>query len=151
MKKDNNNGALRHLIWAIVVGIAMTVVIVFSKSASTGGEKTAPTVRDTASAIAVPDITVSPDVLPAEPETILVALPDTIGKDKRPAAEAGYEDGYLSGMDDGATGNERATYDETNSFPTPRERAAYVENYRKGYADGLEDGKNGRQFNISAQ
>jgi len=151
MKIDNNNGAMRHFIWAIVVGIAMTVVIVFSKSASTANEVAAPAVPAGNPEMAVPDTTISPDVLPAEPETILVAMPDTIGKDKRPAAEAGYEDGYLSGMDDGATGNERATYDETNSFPTQRERDAYVENYRKGYADGLEDGKNGRQFNISAQ
>lgn len=151
MKKQNNNGAATHFIWMGIVGIAMIVVIVFSKSASTGGDEGAKQVRDSLSRMAVPDTTFSADILPAEPETILVAMPDTIGKDKRPADEAGYEDGYLSGMDDGATGNENATYDETNSFPTQRERDIYVENYRKGYADGLEDGKNGRQFNISAQ
>lgn len=151
MEKQNSNGAARHFVWAVIVGIAMIVVIIYSKSASTGGEPGAAAVRDSLSTIAVPDTTFSSDVLPAEPETIIVAMPDTIGKDKRPASEAGYEDGYLSGMDDGATGNENATYDETNSFPTRREREAYVENYRKGYADGLEDGKNGRQFNISAQ
>ena len=81
-------------------------------------------------------------------ETLMVALPDTIGKDKRPPYEAGYEDGYFSGMDDGFQNAERASYDDSNSFPSPAERTAYTHGYSEGYAKGFEDGRSGKQFNI---
>jgi hypothetical protein len=82
------------------------------------------------------------------PETLMVALPDTIGKDKRPPYEAGYEDGYFNGMDDGSQNAERASYDDSNSFPSPEERTAYAKGYSEGYTKGFEDGRNGKQFNI---
>ena len=98
--------------------------------------------------IAVPDtgLLVS-DVLETT-ETLIVAMPDTIGKDKRPAYEAGYEDGYFSGMDDGSQNAERASYDDSNSFPSPTEQAAYTKGYSEGYAKGFSDGRDGKQFNI---
>ena len=100
--------------------------------------------------VAVPD-TSTPDGgdLPVVPETVSVALPDTSGHDSRPPYEAGYEDGYLNGMDDGAEHRERATYDESSHFPSAGERAAYIEGYREGYARGYDDGANKRQFNIT--
>ena len=53
-------------------------------------------------------------------------------------------------MDDGAAHTPQASYDESNSFKTIDERAAYVRGYREGYAKGFEDGSKGRQFNISS-
>lgn len=98
--------------------------------------------------IAVPDTgLLSPDVLETA-ETLIVAMPDTIGKDKRPAYEAGYEDGYFSGMDDGSQNAERASYDDSNSFPTPAEHTAYTKGYSEGYEKGFQDGRDGKQFSI---
>ena len=53
---------------------------------------------DPHSQVAVPDTTVSPDVMPITPDTVVTyVLADTLlGKDKRDPYEAGYEDGYLN-------------------------------------------------------
>lgn len=148
MNKKNPDNRLRSLLF-LLLGIAVTLAIIFLKKAS---EKTADdssdSIRPETSSPSVPDTTMDTAFLTAPAETISIALPDTIGKDKRPAAEAGFEDGYLSGMDDGAVGEERASYDESNNFPTRTEREAYVKGYREGYAKGFEDGSKGKQFNI---
>lgn len=100
--------------------------------------------------VAVPDTTVSPDVLPVTPDTVAPSvLPDTIlGKDTRDPFEAGYEDGYLSGCDDGAMEQEQASYDDSNTFRSATARQEYVRGYREGYAKGYDDGLAGHQFNI---
>lgn len=106
--------------------------------------------QDSSNVVAVPDTSIEVGTLPSSPDTFDVATPDSIGKDRRPPFEAGDEDGYLAGMDDGAAHTPRASYDESNSFKTINERAAYVRGYREGYAKGFEDGSKGRQFNISS-
>ncbi len=100
--------------------------------------------------IAIPDTSIGSDVLSTTPDTIIPStLSDTLlGKDKREPFEAGYEDGYAAGCDDGATDNDHAMYDESNNFHKESEQADYVSGYREGYAKGVEDGKEGRQFNI---
>ena len=148
MNKKNSDIRLRSLLF-LLLGISVALAIIFLKKAS---EKTADDPADyilpKASSPSAPDMTMDTAFLTAPAETISIALPDTIGKDKRPAAEAGFEDGYLSGMDDGAIGEERASYDESNNLPTRTEREAYVKGYREGYAKGFEDGSKGKQFNI---
>ena len=106
--------------------------------------------QDSSNVVAVPDTSIEVGTLPSSPDIFDVATPDSIGKDRRPPFEAGDEDGYLAGMDDGAAHTPRASYDESNSFKTIDERAAYVRGYREGYAKGFEDGSKGRQFNISS-
>ena len=106
--------------------------------------------QDSSNVVAVPDTSIEVGTLPSSPDTFGVATPDSIGKDRRPPFEAGDEDGYLAGMDDGAAHTPRASFDESNSFKTIDERAAYVRGYREGYAKGFEDGSKGRQFNISS-
>ena len=69
-------------------------------------------------------------------------------KDKRNPYEAGYDDGYAAGCDDGAAGTDHASYDETNNFALPAEKQNYVKGYREGYAKGYDDGRQGKQFNI---
>lgn len=100
--------------------------------------------------VAVPDTTVAPDVLSVSPDTVVTSvLPDTIlGKDPRDPFEAGYEDGYLNGCDDGAMGQEKATYDDSSTFHAPDDRADYARGYREGYTKGYDDGLAGNQFNI---
>lgn len=106
--------------------------------------------HDASSPVAVPDTTVSPGVLPVTPDTVAPSvLPDTIlGKDTRDPFEAGYEDGYLSGCDDGAMEQEQASYDDSNTFRSVTARQEYVRGYREGYAKGYDDGLAGHQFNI---
>lgn len=148
MKKKTTGNRARVILF-LIVAIAVVVAIIYAKLASerpitgTSGEP------DSLSApIAVPDTSTLHTDLPIEPETITVSLPDTLDRDTRPPYEAGYEDGYLNGMDDGAENKRNATYDETSHFPSQGERAGYVQGYRDGYAKGFDDGLNKRQFNI---
>lgn len=99
--------------------------------------------------VAVPDTTVDPNVIPTEPDTIPSVLPDTIlGRDKREPYEAGYEDGYAAGCDDGAANANHASYDEESSYSQKADKDKYVKGYQEGYAKGFDDGKQGKQFNI---
>lgn len=100
--------------------------------------------------IAVPDTTVDPGILPQTPDTIVPSqLPDTIlGRDKRNPYEAGYDDGYNTGCDDGAANTDHANYDDSSTFASSTEKANYARGYREGYAKGFEDGREGKQFNI---
>ena len=80
-----------------------------------------------------------------------MALSDILSRFRQSDAEydeAGYEDGYAAGCDDGANDTPRATYDETNNFVGRKERQDYVRGYREGYAVGLEDGVSEQQFGI---
>ena len=86
--------------------------------------------QDSSNAVVVPDTSIDAGTLSSSPDSFDVAPPDSIGKDRRPPFEA--------------------SYDESNSFKTIDERAAYVRGYREGYAKGFEDGSKGRQFNISS-
>ena len=115
----------------------MVVGIVFLKTAVPNSAFHNKAMVDSLLTIAIPDTAAPADILPLQPETVSVALPDTIGKDKRPAAEAGYEDGYNGGREDRRNKTPRVSYDESSTFPTPRERQAYAEAYRRGYEHGL--------------
>ena len=105
---------------------------------------------DTAHQVAVPDTTIAPEVMPQASDTVQsTQLPDTIlGRDTRSPYEAGYDDGYAAGCDDGAAKADHATYDETNNFATKPEQQNYVRGYREGYAKGYDNGRQGKQFNI---
>lgn len=132
--------------------ILIVIGIIYMKHSS--GEQRqliAPGAPDTTQPqIAVPDTSIDPDVLPQTPDTVQPSqLSDTLlGKDKRNPYEAGYDDGYANGCDDGAAGTEHATYDDSNSFSTSAEKQQYVRGYREGYSKGYEDGRQGKQFNI---
>ncbi|MCH5182073.1 MAG: hypothetical protein J1F06_05510 [Prevotellaceae bacterium] len=98
--------------------------------------------------MARPDTTMAADA-PAFESEIYASPADSISVDARSADDAGYEDGYLQGMDDGALGNAReAGYDDSSTFPSRRQREQYAAAYREGYAKGYADGCDKRQFNI---
>lgn len=135
----------------VLVAALVSIGIVYMKHSS-GEPKTLDATSQAAQnrQVAVPDTTTEPGTVPQTPDTVQpTALPDTLlGKDKRNPYEAGNEDGYAAGCDDGAAGNERASYDETNNFATSAEKQRYAQGYREGYQKGFEDGKQGKQFNI---
>lgn len=148
MKHDNNRKP-RHLIpFLLAIPLVLAAVVYMKKAVDTPPTPAADQDPRTEAPVAIPD-TSTPASLPVAPETISIVRPDTTVRDSRPPYEAGYEDGYLNGMDDGGDNSPRATYDETSLFPSAGERAAYVEGYREGYARGFDDGLHKRQFNIT--
>lgn len=150
MTSSNPQNKGNYFIWLILIAV-LAVGIVFLKK--TGGDdrnlRREKKSADTAS-VARPDTTLdSGVVLPPVNDTVMSPLPDTLlGRDRRNPYEAGYEDGYAAGCDDGANDTPRATYDETNNFVGRKERQDYVRGYREGYAVGLEDGVSEQQFGI---
>lgn len=150
MTSSNPQNKGNYFIWLILIAV-LAVGIVFLKK--TGGDdrnlRHEKKSVDTAS-VARPDTTLdSGVVLPPVNDTVMSPLPDTLlGRDRRNPYEAGYEDGYAAGCDDGANDTPRATYDETNNFVGRKERQDYVRGYREGYAVGLEDGVSEQQFGI---
>lgn len=150
-KLPQSNKPLQVVLFALIC-LMIVGGIIFMKSSSS--EQRALNMSgkssDPHSQVAVPDTTVSPDVMPITPDTVVTyVLADTLlGKDKRDPYEAGYEDGYLNGCDDGATGLERASFDESNNYHSQADREAYVKGYNEGYVKGVDDGRNGNQFNI---
>lgn len=150
--KMPNSRQTRKVLAFVLFCLVIVGGIVYMKRTTTSGDtlEADPTDTDSGHAVAVPDTTAAPGTLPAEVDTVVPSvLPDTLlGRDKRPPYEAGYEDGYSTGCDDGAAKQEHAGYDESNNFNTPADREAYVRGYREGYAKGYEDGMSGKQFNI---
>ena len=150
MTSSNPQNKGHYFIWLILIAV-LAVGIVFLKK--TGGDdrnlRREKKSVDTAS-VARPDTTLdSGVVLPPVNDTVMSPLPDTLlGRDRRNPYEAGYEDGYAAGCDDGANDTPQATYDETNNFVGRKERQDYVRGYREGYAVGLEDGVSKQQFGI---
>lgn len=156
MSQHNNNpitqNRKRTLLFVVVCALVVLGIIYMKKS--TVDHAPLPGAEDPATVanhpVAVPDTSVDPTVMPPVADTMAnTQLPDTIlGRDKRSPYEAGYEDGYAAGCDDGAAGQEKATYDESSNFATAAERQTYAGGYREGYAKGFDDGKQGKQFNI---
>lgn len=136
----------------LIVAVATILGLVAAlKKAGTGLSRSEQHDNQSNLPIAHPDTLGDPTAMPVVADTAAsTTLADTlVGKDSRPANEAGFEDGYLDGMDDGALGQERASYDESSAFPTETERQRYKETYAEGYAKGFEDGVHHRQFNIN--
>lgn len=137
----------------LIVGLLCAAGIIWIKSQSESGNAPLPPAGGGRAnpAVAVPDTTIDSTYLPSSPDTVVRSeVPDTlIGHDRRPPYEAGYEDGYSAGCDDGAAQADRASYDETSNFARRADRADYVRGYREGYAKGYEDGRSGKQFGIS--
>ena len=150
MTSSNPQNKGNYFIWLILIA-ALAVGIVFLKKTGADDRNLRREKKsvDTAS-VARPDTTLdSGVVLPPVNDTVMSPLPDTLlGRDRRNPYEAGYEDGYAAGCDDGANDTPRATYDETNNFVGRKERQDYVRGYREGYAVGLEDGVSEQQFGI---
>ena len=136
--------------------LAAVVTIILLKIGDTGGTHANKAAAKRTVPVAVPDTTLPSSVKSdsaAYGGNAAQLLPDSllVEKDRRPAYEAGYEDGYLAGLDDGAASAPQASYDETSTFPSAAERNRYAEGYREGYAEGFENGKAGKQFNIAKE
>lgn len=145
---ERNTGPSRLQATLIILScVACVVVIVFLKTASdrrsplrtaaAAPAATSATPADSAAPVAVPDVSVDSTALPLTPDTVPPAPADSIGKDTRPALEAGRQDGYLAAEDDARNDRPHASYDDTNTFPTRSEQHAYKRGYAEGYTRGL--------------
>ena len=145
MKENNNRYDWSGWLLAAAMGLLIVGLIVFMKSnAALPGPLSA---HSTSRQVAKPDTSLGSEApIVLEREAVEAPPADTVEVDRRPPAEAGYEDGYFAGTDDGSLGQERASYDESSRFPRSRDREVYAESYRRGYADGLRDGRDGKQF-----
>ena len=74
-------------------------------------------------------------------ESITIAPADDIGRDNRPADEAGEEDGYWDGYYDGIAGQENKPHDVTPAYSSRSQRETYRASYATGYARGYEEGQ----------
>lgn len=148
---EKKNGPSRLEATLIILGCIVCIVgIVFLKTASDSRSpayaKINPKVAarraaaDSASNVAVPNVNLDSTVMPLTPDTIPPAPADSIGKDTRPALEAGRQDGFLAGEDDAHNDRPHASYDDTNTFSSAAEQQAYKHGYAEGYAEGLEAG-----------
>ena len=150
MTSSNPQNKGHYFIWLILIAV-LAVGIVFLKKTGADDRNLRREKKsvDTAS-VARPDTTLdSGVVLPPVNDTVMSPLPDTLlGRDRRNPYEAGYEDGYAAGCDDGAVRTPNATYDESSSFRMETERQNYAKGYAEGYEKGYHDGENNRQFNI---
>lgn len=148
---ERKNGPSRFEATLIILGCIVCIVgIVFLKTASDSRSpvyaKIDPVVAakiaaaDSVSNVAVPNVSLDSTVIPLTPDTVPPAPADSIGKDTRPAHEAGLQDGFLAGEDDAHNERPHASYDDTNTFSSAAEQQAYKHGYAEGYAEGLEAG-----------
>ncbi len=138
-KMNNRRDAMLLILAAVLITAIAIVLKILSPKASPDAEPGAP-MRPTEKPVAIPDTTLSPDVSSDAPDSVVPAIPDSIGIDRRPPDEAGAEDGYWNGLYDGIAGQEQTEHDVTSNFPTEEERRIYADNYRESYIQGYQEG-----------
>lgn len=139
---------------ALVVGGSLLCIaaIVFLKTAADNNSpahakvmaeavRAAENRSDSTADMAIPDTVGDISALPAMPDSVPPAMPDSVGRDTRSASNAGREDGFLAGSYDASQGAHRASFDDTNTFPTPAEQRAYEAAYREGYEHGYAEAR----------
>ena len=97
--------------------------------------------RDSVQRMASPDTTTAPAESAPTLDTTTEQSTDTVSVDQRLPSDAGYEDGYFAGLQDGLDDMERASYDDSSKFPTAEQRSNYTDAYKRGYAQGFADGQ----------
>ncbi len=140
---DSRDNWLRASLFVLIVLLAVGLIAFLKKSSDvplTPEQLNAP--RPAGSPMAVPDTTSDPvSEPPTEPDSVVPAEIDSITTDLRIPSDAGYEDGYFTGVEDGVSDCERCSYDESSHFPTAAQRRNYADAYRRGYAQGFADGQ----------
>ena len=144
MKKNNfplHGSNVRLFILMLAAALALILGLKYS-AAKPGGEAADNADAERAALpVAIPDTSVAPGTLPAVAESITIAPADDIGRDNRPADEAGEEDGYWDGYYDGIAGQENKPHDVTPAYSSRSQRETYRASYATGYARGYEEGQ----------
>lgn len=132
---------LRSLLFVLLLAVAGGLIFFLKRSTDVPLTPEGLAGRDSTRHMAVPDTLDNAPASPAEAPAESTPAEDVSPAPDRDPAEAGYDDGYLSGNTDGMNNDERATYDESSQYPTPDARQSYAAAYRRGYATGFADGR----------
>lgn len=138
---DRFKTLIRAVIFTCIVLLAIGLVVFLKRSTDVPLTPEQAAQRDSISHIATPDTTFAPDETTNDHHTPYSASPDSVSQDLRVPSDAGYQDGYFAGLEDGINDDERASYDESSQFPNASQRLNYAEAYRRGYAQGFSDGQ----------
>lgn len=142
--KKNNSPLRGGNVWLfiLIIAAALALILWLKYSAAKPGDEAADNAGNgqAALSVAVPDTSVAPGTLPAVSDSITIAPADDIGRDNRPADEAGEEDGYWDGYYDGIAGQENKPHDVSPAYSSRSQRETYRDSYATGYARGYEEG-----------
>ena len=111
---------LRSLLFVLLLAVAGGLIFFLKRSTDVPLTPEGLAGRDSTRHMAVPDTLDNAPASPAEAPAESTPAEDVSPAPDRDPAEAGYDDGYLSGNTDGMNNDERATYDESSQYPTPR-------------------------------
>lgn len=143
-QSDRRDTLIRAVIFVVIVLLAIGLISFLKRSTDVPLTPEHAARRDSLSRMAKPDTTFTTEDDGYNPATTSYPVPtDSLSMDLRVPSDAGYQDGYYAGLQDGISGDERASYDETSQFPTPAQRRNYAEAYRRGYLQGFTDGQEG--------
>lgn len=139
---DRNETIIRSILFIAVVLLAVGIIIFLKHSSDVPLTPEGFAARDSIQRMATPDTTTAPieDFTSTDTDSSLPT--DTVSMDLRLPSDAGYEDGYFAGLQDGLDDMERASSDDTSKFPTEAQRRNYTDAYKRGYAQGFADGQN---------
>ena len=130
---DRNETIIRSILFIAVVLLAVGIIIFLKHSSDVPLTPEGFAARDSIQRMATPDTTTAPieDFTSTDTDSSLPT--DTVSMDLRLPSDAGYEDGYFAGLQDGLDDMERASYDDTSKVPTEAQRRNYNEAAKGGY------------------
>ena len=138
---DRNETIIRSILFIAVVIIAVAVIVYLKRSTDVPLTPEGIAARDSVQRMASPDTTSTPAENAPTLDSSTEQASDTVSVDQRLPSDAGYEDGYFAGLQDGLDDMERASYDDSSKFPTAEQRSNYTDAYKRGYAQGFADGQ----------
>ena len=138
---DRNETIIRSILFIAVVIIAVAVIVYLKRSTDVPLTPEGIAARDSVQRMASPDTTSTPAENTPTLDSTTEQASDTVSVDQRLPSDAGYEDGYFAGLQDGLDDMERASYDDSSKFPTAEQRSNYTDAYKRGYAQGFADGQ----------
>lgn len=138
---DRNETIIRSVLFIAVVLLAVGIIVYLKRSTDVPLTPEGMAARDSVQRMASPDTTTAPAENAPTLDTTTEQSTDTVSVDQRLPSDAGYEDGYFAGLQDGLDDMERASYDDSSKFPTAEQRSNYTDSYKRGYAQGFTDGQ----------
>ncbi len=138
---DRNETIIRSVLFIAVVLLAVGIIVYLKRSTDVPLTPEGMAARDSVQRMASPDTTTAPAESAPTLDSTTEQPTDTVSVDQRLPSDAGYEDGYFAGLQDGLDDMERASYDDSSKFPTAEQRSNYTDSYKRGYAQGFTDGQ----------
>ena len=108
---DRNETIIRSVLFIAVVLLAVGIIVYLKRSTDVPLTPEGMAARDSVQRMASPDTTTAPAENAPTLDTTTEQSTDTVSVDQRLPSDAGYEDGYFAGLQDGLDDMERA---ETN-------------------------------------